>query len=173
MNQNILREITIGKETFHPLRYDETMFVMDWKLQPGASVPSHLHEHFDEHFLITSGVVHFKYEGKDIIKKQGEELFVTKGAAHSVSNKSQEEISIRVTYSPCADIHKMFEILDVLDKKNPGSAMNLVKYFYLFPRLGLKSFSTPQPAAIGKILSVAATVLGTVSGWKKLVKEFQ
>jgi hypothetical protein len=80
--------------------------------------------------------------------------------------------NLKVTYSPCADTHRFFEILATLDQANPGSTMNMMKYFYVCPRLGLRAFSTIQPVFLAKAINGLVTFMGKVSGWDKLVKQF-
>lgn len=173
MTTNIFHPYKMGKEMFHPQSYDENSFVMNYTLEAGGGVPPHAHVHMDERFSILEGECTFMVNGEKVVKKKGEELFVEKGVVHSVKNTSNGQIAMLVTYSPCADTHRMFEILCALDEENKGSMMNMVKYFYLYPRLGLKEFSAPKPAWLGGILRGVVTVMGKVAGWDKLVGRFR
>jgi quercetin dioxygenase-like cupin family protein len=173
MSTNIFRPIKFGKEVFHPKSYDKNSFVMDWTIEAGGKVPTHVHNHMDEHFLITEGEILFEANHGRILKKTGETYFVSKGTDHSVSNAINGRSGMTVTYSPCADVHRMFEILATLDESSPGSVMNMVKYFYLAPKLGLKEFSTPQPAIAMIIITGLVSVVGKLSGWNKLVDQFK
>jgi len=170
---NIFRPIRLGKEVFHPKSYDENSFVMDWNIESGGKVPSHAHMHANEHFRITSGEITFVLNGEKTIKKSGEEFFVPLGVTHSVINSNNGQSTMTVTYSPCADTHRMFEIIATLDEKNPGSMVNMVKYFYLVPRLGLREFSTIRPPFIMHFMNGLATLIGAISGWKKMVERFK
>jgi quercetin dioxygenase-like cupin family protein len=163
----------MGGETFTPLVYDEDKFVMDWTMNAGGKVPIHVHEYSHEHFVVTKGIVNFTVNGTQVVKKVGEELFVPKGVPHGISNTTSQEIGLRVTYSPCADVHRMFEILSVLNTKSPGSPVNMVRYFYIYPRLGLKPFSTIPSPVIMRLLHVLVTVIGKLAGWDKLVSQFR
>lgn len=168
-NIDIFQPLQFGKETFHPQSYDEQSFMMHCKMEPGCKVPTHIHRYMDEKFTILTGEIQFTVDGKTIIKKAGEELFVAKGIPHAISVIDKQAIEMKVEYSPCADTHRMFEILTILEKEKPGSAMNMAKYFYLFPRLGLKEFSSfPSPMAM-KITNAIATIMGGLLGWKKYV----
>jgi len=146
---------------------------MEWTMEPGGKVQTHTHEFSDEYFFITKGIVKFTVNGKTTYKKAGEELLVKKNIPHSITNDTNEEIAVNVKYSPCADIHRMFTIMATLNKSNPGSSVNIMKYFYLVPRLGLKSFSTPQPKFVFLILTSIITIVGKLSGWDKLVEKFK
>lgn len=173
MKTDIFRPIKIGKEVFHAKSYDENSFVMDWTMEVGGKVPKHIHKHMDEHFTVTQGEVLFTVNGEKILKKLGEELFVPKGATHSITNPIKGQIGLAVVYSPCADTHRMFEIIATLDEAKPGSVMNLLKYFYLVPKLGLKEFSSPTPAFVMSIMNFIVSIIGGLSGWSKLVKQFK
>ena len=51
--------------------------------------------------------------------------------------------------------------------------MSMVKYFYIYPRLGLKEFSAIHPPFAMSIMSGIVTVMGKLSGWDKLVNQFR
>ena len=173
MATDILKPLRLGKEIFHPQSFDEKSFIMKWTMKGKGMVPPHIHRFADEHFAITRGEVNFRVNGKTILKKEGEELLVPKGTPHSIRNRTDKEIEIIVTYSPCADTHRMFEIMTILDESNSGSMKTLMKYFYLSPRLGLKPFSTPHPAIASKTINLIATVIGKCSGWDKHLRSFR
>lgn len=173
MTTDIFKPIKLGKEVFHPKFYDENSFIMDWTMEAGGKVPPHVHHHSDELFKITKGEILFQVDGKKIIKKSGEELFVPKGTPHSIINPIKDQVGITVTYSPCADSHRMFQILAVLNETKPGSAINMMKYFYLVPRLGLRAFSAATPAVMMSIFNGIITITGKLSGWDKLINKFK
>lgn len=173
MATDIFRPIKLGKEVFHPKSYDENSFLMEWTVQAGGKVPSHVHFFMDEHFVIMKGQLTFLVNGEKITKKNGEELFVPKGTIHSVTNSYKEQSEVTVTYSPCADTHRMFQILSTLDKEKPDNMMNMMKYFYLVPRLGLREFSAVSPAFLMVIMNGLVTVVGKLSGWDKLIDRFK
>ncbi|MBP6730656.1 MAG: cupin domain-containing protein [Chitinophagales bacterium] len=170
---DIFKPIQLGTETFHPVSYTADLFVMDWTMKAGGKVPAHVHIYMDEHFTVTDGEVKFTVNGRAIIKKQGEELLVPKGTVHSITNTTGQTISMRVKYTPCSDAHRMFEILTLLNETSPGSGLNMAKYFYIFPRLGLKEFSAvPSPAAM-KVMNLLLTVMGKLAGWDKFVRQLK
>ena len=170
---DIFRPFKFGKETFHAQSFDENSFVMNYKMERGGMVPAHAHVHMDEYFAVVKGEMKFKVNGKTIIKKAGEELMIPKGTGHSIANAGREEVEMTVKYMPCADTHRMFEILAILNESKPGSMINMMKYFYLVPRLGLKEFSAPRPAFVTGIMNGMVTVMGTLSGWDKLINQFR
>lgn len=169
---NIFQPIQLGKETFHPISADADAFIMDWSLEKGGSVPAHFHAHMSEHFSVTEGEAEFMVKGEKIIKRAGEDLYVPIGDVHGIRNRSKNPVRMRVTYSPASDTRRMFEIIFELNAQAPGSVMNMVKYFYIAPRIGLKPFSTPSPAFINGLLNGIASCMGFVGGWKKYVRTF-
>jgi len=175
MNTNdiIYEPFSFEKQTFKCISYNENEFIMDWTMEPGGKVQTHTHEFSDEYFYISKGTVKFIVDGETIYKKAGEELLIKKNIPHAITNDSKDEIEVKVKYSPCADIHRMFTIMATLNKSNPGSSVNIMKYFYLVPRLGLKSFSTPQPKFVFSILTLIVTITGKLSGWDKLIDKFK
>jgi quercetin dioxygenase-like cupin family protein len=169
---SVYDSFSFQKQTFKCTSYTEKEFLFHWTMESGGQVPPHAHKHSDEHFLVTKGTVHFKVGGKSIIKSAGEELLVPIGLMHSIKNSSREEIAVTVKYTPCADVHRMFIIMATLDKANPGSSVNILKYFYVMRKLGLKEFSSP-PAFAVVMISLIVSIAGTLSGWNKLVEQFK
>lgn len=172
MATDIFRPITFGKETFHAQSFDAQSFVMHWTVAKGGKVPGHYHQHMDEHFLITEGEILFAVNGEKILKKAGESYFVPKGVVHAVINHNKGNSSAKVTYSPCADTHRMFEIIAALDNDRPGSMMNMMIYFYLVPKLGLKEFSTIHPKMVMAIMRGLVNTIGFFGRWKKYTVRF-
>lgn len=173
MTTDIFKPIKLGKEVFHPQSFDEDSFLMNWTIEASGNVPPHVHMHMDEHFKIIKGEIRFQVNGEKFLKKEGDEFFVPKGTTHAVTNAFKGPSTLEVKYVPCADTHRMFEILATLDTKNTGSEINMMKYFYLSPRLGLKEFSSVRPAILMSLMKAVATVMGKVSGWDSLIAKFK
>lgn len=168
---NIYRAFKMGKETFHPTQTSDNTFQMDWWLEKGGGVPPHIHYYMDEHFEVLQGPVSFFVDGKKVVKNTGETLLVPKGIKHGIKNDTDNTISVRVIYKPEVDVIQMFKIIACLDENNPGSAVNMVKYFYLYPRLGLKSFSEMPSKPMMSFMHKVLGIIGFMAGWKKLVAQ--
>jgi len=173
MTTNIFRAFKIGKETFHPQTFDNHSFVMNYKLEPGGGVPPHAHLHMDEHFHILKGEMKFAVNGKTIIKKAGEEIIVTKGIKHSISNAGREQVEMIVKYMPCSDTHRFFEIISTLDDTKPATVKTLMQALYIANQLKLEQFSHPQPMVANNIIIGILKVVGKLSNWDKLVRTSQ
>lgn len=170
---SIFRELKMGKETFLPVSVENNIFKMMWWCEPGGSVPSHIHPHMDEHFTVLEGEVEFTVNGKKLIKKPGDTLFIAKNVAHSIKNIGTTNIKMEVYYTPVADTVEMFKILFFLNQSNPGSASHFVKYFYMFPRLGLKPFSLIPSPFVMRTMNGILSVVGWLAGWNKVIKAYK
>lgn len=169
---NIFRQLILGKETFLQVSADSNSFKMLYWLAPGGGVPVHIHEDMDELFVILEGNVTFIVESKKISKTPGESLTVKKMVPHGIKNLSNTTIKMEVVFTPSSDTVSMFNILFFLNDKYPGKASNMMKYFYMYPRLGLKPFSAVPSKLIMSAVHFIITVIGGMAGWQKLVKEY-
>jgi len=175
MSNLLNRAIAFGGETFIPRSFDENSFVMDWEAQKGASVPTHFHRHSDEHFTVTKGEVTFTVNGENILKREGETLFVPKMTPHSIKNKSNNTIGLRVVYVPCADTHKMFGCWATLQDEGNSMMAVFMKWWFIQQKLGWRKFSEPADGGGRVMFSVIgglAMLLGNLLGWKKYLKDF-
>jgi mannose-6-phosphate isomerase-like protein (cupin superfamily) len=171
---NIFRSIKFGKETFHPQSFNEEAFVMNYRLEKRGMVPPHFHAHMDEHFKVLSGEMKFTINGKSVIKTAGEEIIVQKGVPHSIRNMGEGIAELNVTYIPCADTHRLFEMLVTLDETRPFTVRNLLKAAYLTPKLKLREFSTPAaPAFVGALIKGIINTMGKWNGWDKHLTQFR
>lgn len=115
---SIFRELKMGKETFLPVSVENNIFKMMWWCEPGGGVPSHIHPHMDEHFTVLEGEVEFTVNGKKLIKKPGDTLFIAKNVVHGIKNIGTTNIKMEVYYTPVADTVEMFKILFFLNQSN-------------------------------------------------------
>ena len=146
---------------------------MNYRMEKKGMVPPHFHEHMDEYFEVLSGEMKFTIDGRSVVRKAGEAIMVPKGVRHSIRNISNEAVELKVTYKPCADTHRLFEMLVTMDDSRPFTAANLFKVFYITPRLGLREFSTPAaPPFVMALLNGIVTGLGKLNGWDKWVEQF-
>lgn len=169
------RPLQLMKETFIPRSFDDAHFEMDWTMEAGGMVPSHFHRHADEHFTITEGEVMFLVDGKEMVKKTGETLFVPRMTPHGITNKSGSRIALRARYTPCADTHKMFMAWAFFADEGNGLFAGMLKWWYVQEKLGWKKFSEPADAMgrlIFSILGAWAMLCGALFGWKKYLQSF-
>ncbi|NUO02264.1 MAG: cupin domain-containing protein [Saprospiraceae bacterium] len=167
-------EVGWMKERFQVLTLNNEICEFDWTIQHGGSVPEHLHKESDELFKVLEGELTFSLDGKTMIKKAGEELFVPKMTLHSVSNKSGNVGKCRVSYLPVADQGKFFQILFFLHELNPNDKYALFKAMYISERLNYKEFSTMQGSVkiIMKVMMGFFSFFAFLTGWEKLVRMY-
>ncbi len=173
MTPNIFKPFKFGKETFHPQSFDENSFVMNFSLEKGGAVPPHTHHHCDEHFKVVKGEIKFTMNGKTIMKKAGEELYVPKLIPHTQANAGNETAELVISFHPCADTHRLFQILAILEPNQPISKTTMMKAMYIMDRLKMKQFSHPHPAIANSIIYFIIIAMGKLSGWDKLINKYR
>ncbi|RMH15646.1 MAG: cupin domain-containing protein [Gammaproteobacteria bacterium] len=163
-----------GKETFQPLTINDQTCEFDWVMRPGGSVPEHFHKESDELFKVLEGEVTFRLNGKTIVKKAGEELFVPKMAVHGVANKSKGDCKCRVSYQPAADQGKFFMVMMYLADNGHTGEMAMLKAMHICDRLKYREFSSLQG---GVKLMMDGTLglfrlIAPLTGWDKLTRQY-
>ena len=64
---------------------------------PGAKVPApHYHRDYDEAVYGLSGALHWKVDGKELDRGQGEHIFIPRGAVHVFENRG-DEVAVALT----------------------------------------------------------------------------
>ncbi len=172
MTSNIFRPFKFGKETFHPQSFDENSFVMNFSLEKGGAVPPHTHQHCDEHFKVVKGEMKFTMNGKTIMKKAGEELYVPKLTPHTQANAGNETAELVISFHPCADTHRLFQILNIIEPNPSISMTTMMKAMYVMDKLKMKQFSHPHPAMANSIIYSIVNIMGKLSGWDKLITKY-
>ncbi len=173
MTPNIFRPFKFGKETFHPQSFDENSLVMKFSLEKGGAVPPHMHLHCDEHFKVLKGEMKFTMNGKTIMKKAGEDLYVPKLIPHTQANAGNETAELEISFHPCADTHRLFQILAIVEPTKPISMTTMMKAMYVMDRLKMKQFSHPHPALANSVIYFIVIAMGKLSGWNKLITKYQ
>ncbi len=174
MSTNNFPEIGWMKERFQVLTLNNEICEFDWTIEPGGSVPEHLHKESDETFKVLEGTLTISMGGKTVAKRTGEEWTIPKMTPHSVSNKSDSTVKCRVTFQPVADQGKFFQILFFLHGLNPKDKSALFKAMYISDRLNYREFSTVQ----GGLKILMRGMMGLIhfftflTGWDKLVKKY-
>jgi len=171
MAPNIFRPFKFGKETFHPQKFDENSFVMGFSVEKGGSVPPHKHEHASEHFSVLKGEVIFTVDGKKVIKKAGEEILIPMHTPH-LFTVIKEDAEMTVTFAPCADTHRLFQILATIEPSGEVTMTTMSKALFVMLEMNLKQFSNPHPAFANNIINAIVIATGKLWGWNKLTKQF-
>lgn len=175
MSNLLNRTVAFGGEKFVPRSFDENSFVMDWEAGKGAGVPPHFHRYSDEHFTVTKGEVTFTVNGETMVKREGDTLVVPRMTPHSIKNKTNDAIGLRVVYTPNADTHKMFGCWSTLLDEGNGMMSVFMKWWFIQEKLGWRKFSEPADGGGRAMFSAVgglAMLLGGLLGWKKYLDKF-
>jgi quercetin dioxygenase-like cupin family protein len=147
--------------------------VMNFSLEKGGAVPPHTHQHCDEHFKVVKGEMKFTMNGKTIMKKAGEELYVPKLTPHTQANAGNETAELVISFHPCADTHRLFQILSIIEPNQSISMTTMMKAMYIMDKLKMKQFSHPHPAMANSIIYSIVNIMGKLSGWDKLITKYR
>ncbi len=167
-------EVGWMKEKFQIISLNESICEFDWTIEPGGSVPSHIHRYSDEYFQVYYGELTVQLNGQTKILKTGESLVIPKLTTHAVSNRSKDKIICRVSFKPPADQGKFFQILKYLKTRNPNDKNPLFKALYISKKMGFKEFSSLQ-GGMGVMMGFlmgSLKLLAPFNGYNKLAKDF-
>ncbi len=157
-----------------PLALTETTCKFEWTVQPGGSVPTHLHKESDEPFEVLEGELTLIVAGKTVVIRAGETITIPHMVPHSLHNKSNAEVRCRVSYTPAADQSKFFQVLIFLKENSIEGMGAMFRTMYICDQLGYREFSTVtggMKAFMGLMMG-CFRLLAPLNGWAKLVKQF-
>jgi quercetin dioxygenase-like cupin family protein len=84
------------------------LLTVDGYVQPGGAVAGeHVHPDIEESFMVVSGRVGFRLDGRESIARAGERVHVPPGMAHDWWNAGQEEAHVAVEIRPGARYEEM------------------------------------------------------------------
>lgn len=103
---------------------------------PGGGPPLHTHATEDEYFHVLESEITFHVEGRVVVAKPGESVFVPRGAAHCFKNCSTREARVLVLFTP-GRIEGFFDCGLPVDGGMPSNAHLLTRINELGPKYGL------------------------------------
>jgi quercetin dioxygenase-like cupin family protein len=174
MSTHTYPEVGWMKERFQVLTLNDAICTFDWSMEPGGSVPEHLHMESDEHFEVLEGELSIQCMATNRTLKKGESVTVPRLTPHCVSNKSKVPVLCRVTFDPVADQGKFFQILFFLNQKNPRDNMALFKAMYIADCLNYRPFSTMRGGMnfVEKMMLTSFRIAAPLTGWNRLVRQY-
>jgi quercetin dioxygenase-like cupin family protein len=90
-------------------RDGDNLFVEIW-VEPGGSVPTHLHPSQEERFTVLHGRIRFKADGRTLIAgPEDETVVVPPGVKHSFKNVGGGEGHLRAEVRPALDLQETLE----------------------------------------------------------------
>jgi mannose-6-phosphate isomerase-like protein (cupin superfamily) len=98
-----------------------------------AGPPEHIHENFDEYFVVEQGTASILVGGKKLILKAGEHIVIPKGTPHKPFNETNEIVVLNDTSNqhptmPCEfayGLSKLYPYMDKFGSESPKVLLQL------------------------------------------------
>ena len=144
-------------------------------IRPGGAVTGeHVHPGIEEWFMVVSGRVGFRLDGRESIAAPGERLYVPAGMSHDWWNAGDEEARVVVEISPAARFEEMISNLFGLaqdGKTNEKGMPNLLQVALFAREFEDVLYFTKPPRIIQKalfdVLAPVARLLGYRGSYPK------
>ncbi|BEL05320.1 cupin domain-containing protein [Actinoplanes sichuanensis] len=93
--------------------------IVEHEFPPGALVPPHIHSREDEHSIVTSGVIGFRSEDREVVLGAGGYITKPRGEAHAMWNAGSEPARMIEVISP-AGFEMFFKaVVDMVEAGDP------------------------------------------------------
>lgn len=132
-----------------------------------AGPPEHIHEDFDEYFVVEQGTASILINGKKHLLKEGEQLLIPKGTPHKPFNESNETVVLNDTTNqhptmPCVFAYHLSKLYPSMDKYGADSPKVLLQLAGLGNQADTWVAKAPIPAqkAFRWLLGPTARLLG-------------
>jgi mannose-6-phosphate isomerase-like protein (cupin superfamily) len=101
-------------------------------LPRAAGPPEHIHENFDEYFVVEQGTASILINGKKHLLKAGEQLVIPKGTPHKPFNETDEIVVLNDSSNqhptmPCQFAYNLSELYPSIDKYGADSPKVLIQ----------------------------------------------
>lgn len=132
-----------------------------------AGPPEHIHENFDEYFVVEKGTASILINGKKHLLKEGEHLVIPKGTPHKPFNETGEIVVLNDSSNqhptmPCAFAYGLSKLYPSMDKYGADSPKVLMQLAGLGNQTDTWVAKAPIPAqkVIRWLLGPTARLLG-------------
>jgi len=112
------------------------IFAFEATEPPGGGPPLHTHATEDEYFFVREGEISVYLDGRVVVVKEGESVFVPRGAAHCFKNCSTREARVLVLFTP-GDIEGFFDYGLPIDGRVPSDEQLVSRLAELGPKYNL------------------------------------
>lgn len=102
-----------------PAQTGGACMVFDMVADPGMGVPTHVHDHEDELFVVRRGAARFVVNGREIVLEAGDTLFGPRGIPHAWEVIGDEPLDACVTILP-GRLETMFRELGAVAGIDPA-----------------------------------------------------
>lgn len=132
-----------------------------------AGPPEHIHENFDEYFVVEKGTASILINGKKRTLKAGEHLVIPKGTPHKPFNETDDIVVLNDSSNlhptmPCQFAYNLSKLYPSIDKHGADSPKVLLQLAALGNRTDTWVADAPIPAqkAIRWLFGPTARLLG-------------
>lgn len=132
-----------------------------------AGPPEHIHENFDEYFVVERGTASILINGKKHLLKAGEHLVIPKGTPHKPFNETDEIVVLNDSSNqhptmPCRFAYNLSKLYPSIDKYGADSPKVLMQLAALGNQTDTWVAQAPIPVqkAIRWLLKPTARLLG-------------
>lgn len=145
-------------------------------IRPGGAVTGeHVHPGIEEWFMVVSGRVGFRLDGRESIAAPGERLYVPAGMSHDWWNAGDEEARVVVEISPAARFEEMISNLFGLaqdGKTNEKGMPNLLQVALFAREFEDVLYFTKPPRIIQKALFGVLAPVARLLGYRGSYPEY-
>lgn len=136
--------------------------------------PEHYHPYQEEDFLVISGEVTVKLNGKNLVLRTGERLHVPPKARHAMWNSSGSESLVQWKVKPAMNTEHMMETMMGLaaDGKTRNGIPTLLQASMILPSYERVWRSARPPFFIQRLLLRALQPLAWIRGHRKPGKQY-
>jgi mannose-6-phosphate isomerase-like protein (cupin superfamily) len=151
------------------IKIEQQNIFIQLTMQPmAAGPPMHIHETFDEYFVVKSGIAGIIVNGKKQYLKAGESILINKGTPHKIFNETQETVVIEdaefskptMSYDFACGLTQLYPAMDkISDINSPKVLLQLAAQGNQFDTW-LADVPLPAQKTIRWLLGPTARMLG-------------
>jgi len=148
-----------------------SLLEFDFFLRPGGVVATeHLHPQQEERFLITSGQITLRMDGRERVYTAGENITIPRGTPHIWWNSGTDDLRVMLDFRPAgrfAEFITTFFALAMTGKTNArGLPRNLFQLAVTFADYREAIYGTSPPRVVQQLLFATLAPLGRLLGYR-------
>ena len=138
--------------------------------RPGGEVfGEHVHPQQSERFVVKSGVITLRVDGRELQVKAGEEFTVPPQTPHDWWNKGEEELNVLLEFRPAGDFAEFVTTMFAwaqAGKPEVKGLVNLARYAVIDRKYNHVLQATHPPRFVQKLLFALLYPLGRLLGFQ-------
>jgi len=144
---------------------------IDMRVRPGGFVAAeHVHPQQEERFLITSGQITLRMDGRERVYTAGENITIPRGTPHIWWNSGTDDLRVMLDFRPAgrfAEFITTFFALAMTGKTNArGLPRNLFQLAVTFADYREAIYGTSPPWVVQQLLFATLAPLGRLLGYR-------